>query len=128
LVLHYSPDSVKIETIKNLMDLAKKNEIVVNFILPVPVYRESVPKMIYDNNLAERYDANKYLQNNAVFISGMRKLATEYDDLKVYDTYQVFCHSECAISDIEKHPFYFDSGHLTLTGSKILKPVFEKII
>lgn len=128
LVLHFSPKSLKIETIENVVDLAQQNNIKVDFILPVPIYEESVPKIIYQNNLAAQYDINKYHIENAEFFNKMNALRLKYSNLQTHEVSQIFCNTECVISDDAKHPYYFDDDHLNQTGANLLKPVFESLL
>lgn len=131
LVLHYSAMSFNnsfIETIKEMVKLADKSGIQIDFILPVPVYSESIPKMLYEKNFIEIYDDKAYLKNNAHILRELKKLTMQYDGFETFDVYQMFCNKQCAIADKDAHPFYFDAHHLTLTGAKKLKPVFESIM
>ncbi|WP_372404640.1 acyltransferase family protein [Acinetobacter piscicola] len=128
LVLHFSPKALKIETIEKVVDLAQQNNMKVDFILPVPTYTESVPKIIYQNNLAAHYDIKKYQSDNAEFFAQMEALKSKYSNLQTHEVSQIFCNTECIVSDDAKHPYYFDDDHLNLTGAKLLKPVFEKVM
>ena len=48
--------------------------------------------------------------------------------MSMYDPAQLLCpaDAECYFSDLSLRPYYFDSSHLTLTGSAVLKPLFEE--
>lgn len=127
LVLHFSPNSLEIENIEKTVNLAEDNSIKVDFILPVPIYEESVPKIVYQNNLAAQYDINKYQNDNADFLENMNNLKAKYNNLQIYEVGSIFCNTKCVINDDSKHPYYFDDDHLNLTGAKLLKPVFERI-
>jgi hypothetical protein len=37
----------------------------------------------------------------------------------------VICDYKCLYADKENRPFYWDSNHLTLTGSRVFKDLFE---
>lgn len=129
LIVHSSPNSTEFSTIEKLLKLAKSNDINVDFILPIPVYNKPVPKIIYENNFDELYTGATYLSSNKKFIDGMNTLSQQYDNFRVFNSYQVFCKdgSLCKVADDERHPFYHDSNHLSLTGAKEFKPVFEEI-
>lgn len=127
LVLHFSPKSIKIDTIEKVLDLAQQNNMKVDFILPVPTYTESVPKIIYQNNIQAQYDVNKYQVDNAQLFDELSSLKVKYKIFNTYEVAQIFCKTTCVISDSKKHPYYFDDDHLNLTGANQLKPVFDKI-
>lgn len=126
LVVHFSPNSLSVDKIKSLVLLASKNNISVDFIMPIPVYKESVPKSVYQDNI-ESYTAKNYLSDNDSFISDMTKLSADYKNLRLFSVYQVFCSDGCQIADDNKMTYYYDSNHLNLTGAEKLKPVFEGI-
>lgn len=126
LVVHFSPNSLSVDKIKSLVLLASKNNISVDFIMPIPVYKESVPKSVYQDNI-ESYTAKNYLSDNDSFISDMTKISADYKNLRLFSVYQVFCSDGCQIADDNKMTYYYDSNHLNLTGAEKLKPVFEGI-
>lgn len=128
LILHYSPQSIKSEVIEKVIVLAEKHNIKVDFILPVPIYIESVPKIIYQNNLAAQYDIKKYQADNEQFFDELSLLKVKYKKFQVHEVANIFCKTQCVISDIVKHPYYFDDDHLNLTGAKLLNPVFNEVL
>lgn len=127
IVLHFSPKAISKDVIERVVLLAEKSKIDVKFILPVPIYNESVPKILYENNLEAQYDVNKYLDNNHEIIADLESIKHKYKNFSTYEVHQVLCHPNCVISDAENHPYYFDDDHLNLTGANQLASVFEKI-
>jgi hypothetical protein len=51
-----------------------------------------------------------------------------YPKFKVYPVADVFCRPNCQLISKSGKPLYFDEGHLTLSGSKMLRPVFSNLI
>ncbi|MGB9040775.1 MAG: acyltransferase family protein [Acinetobacter calcoaceticus] len=127
LVLHFSPKAISKDVIEQVVYLAEKANIDVKFILPVPIYNESVPKILYENNLQAQYDVNRYLDNNHEIITDLEGIKDKYKNFSSYNVHQVLCSPNCLIGDSDKHPYYFDDDHLNLTGANQLKPVFESI-
>lgn len=127
IVLHFSPKAISKDVIEQVVALAEKSKIDIKFIMPVPIYNESVPKILYKNNLQALYDVNKYLDNNHEIIADLESIKHKYKNFSAYEVHQVLCHPNCVISDAENHPYYFDDDHLNLTGANQLQPVFEKI-
>ena len=128
LVLHFSPKALELSTIEKVVDLAQKNNMTIDFIFPVPVYTNSVPKIIYQKNIENQYDFDNYYIDNLEFFEKMNILKSKYANLRNHEVGKIFCNTECVISDQENHPYYFDDNHLSLTGAKLLKPVFEKVM
>lgn len=51
LIVHYAPrqlNSPKLEVLEKLVQLAEQNKIKVDFILPVPIYKQAIPKHMYE--------------------------------------------------------------------------------
>jgi hypothetical protein len=46
---------------------------------------------------------------------------------KRYKTESYFCLPECKLQDQDGHPLYFDSGHLTLKGAEMVRPLAREI-
>ena len=75
-----------------------------------------------------QYDFDNYYIDNLEFFEKMNILKSKYANLRNHEVGKIFCNTECVISDQENHPYYFDDNHLSLTGAKLLKPVFEKVM
>ena len=128
IVLHYSPNALQQQMLEQTIALAQHAKIKVDFIMPVPIYAESVPKMIYLDHQQFKYDVMKYHLDVANFSQQTAALQDKYKNLTVQKVSQIFCHPQCEIADHEKRPYYFDSNHLNLTGSRLLKPIFDQIL
>jgi SGNH domain (fused to AT3 domains) len=45
-----------------------------------------------------------------------------------YDLAPALCDPICHLTDKDRHPFYFDGGHLTLTGARQMEEIFSVAI
>lgn len=131
LVLHFSPSAITNETIAEVISQSKRAGIELYFIEPVPVWKEHIPISMYNsvnggNNLAEKQTKSDYLDNNSSQINFVRNAKkNSITSLPVVD---YFCKPNCLYASNEGKPFYFDAGHLTITGSEQIKDVFDKIL
>lgn len=127
IVLHYSPNSLKVEKLTEVLELAQNRNIKVDLILPVPIYDEPIPKLLFLNK-SKIYDVNTYLSQNAKYFEQLNTLKSKYNLFSYFEIHQQLCNPSCEISTVDGRPYYFDNDHLTLTGAKKLQPVFEKIL
>ena len=67
-----------------------------------------------------------YEQNNSALIAALPDLKAQ--NVKIYQTASAFCRPECELMSETGKPLYYDSGHLTLTGSAKLEGVFEQVV
>lgn len=93
--------------------------------LPVPTYADYVPKLIW-NNFYQGINFHPSPVNAEEVNQFKIKLLNA--DIKTYDTYPVFCSEKCDVMDAAMHPYYFDSGHLILTGAARLQPIIEELM
>lgn len=127
IVLHYSPHSIKIDTIKKLTKLATKNNIEVSFIMPVPVWKNHIPKVMYNhlehNETLPSQTQDDYKKANEKFYKELQ----EVENILVYRVDDILCQPYCKFENLGI-PYYFDTGHLTLTGSASLSQVFKAVV
>lgn len=134
IVIHYSPDVLALdETKKNilkLIELADKNKISTAFIMPVPIWSDRVPEMLYNN-----YESNyvlpiqsrlDYERANENTLNTYIKL--KYKDYLFYEIKDIYCKYNCLLVNEIGKPLYFDDDHLNLTGARLMEPLFEKIL
>jgi peptidoglycan/LPS O-acetylase OafA/YrhL len=122
IVLHYSPGSIQSSPIVELAHLAASRSISVSLILPVPVWDRSVPAALIGHQLLSQDVGDYRRANRALF------LAMAHAPLSLYDPTTVLCSPHCVTIAASGRPLYFDSSHLTLTGSALLRPVFESLL
>jgi peptidoglycan/LPS O-acetylase OafA/YrhL len=135
LVIHYNNNSYDNERFRNeiakLIDLAKSKRIMVFIIAPVPHYDVHVPKAMFKNlNNKKEFSITKeqHFEKTQIFRNFI--VGYELSGIEVLDPTELLCNPErgCLVSTDDFRPYYFDSHHLTLTGSSLLKPLFERIL
>ena len=130
IVMHFSLLGTDLAQIGRGEQLAKERGISVSFLLPPPAWNEHVPMMLWRNRkeLAPlpRQSLHDYATTNADLIASLGKI--DYDRFTVYGTAEAFCRSDCRMISAGGKPYYFDNGHLTLTGSEELRGVFEQVL
>jgi peptidoglycan/LPS O-acetylase OafA/YrhL len=128
IVMHYAPETIELKAIQSMLNEAKSSKIPLIFIMPVPVWDKNVPKMLLSLQKEKldifSKDFISYQEKNKKLIDFLNKSP----DIKVYQTVQNFCNPKCLLISDEGKPFYYDSGHLTLTGSERLKGVFNELL
>ena len=131
IVLHYSPDAIEYDVISELVDLAFEKNIKVDFLKPVPVWDIHVPKALYENitlnNKLPKQNIRDYNFSNTEFDVFLSELSRNTKNFRVFEVADNLCSPDCKLTSISGEPLYFDNDHLTLTGSNLLKPSFEKI-
>lgn len=132
IFLHYKSDSLDLNKLDELIEIAASKNIKITVVLPVPMYEytdyyeSSIPRALYkskDSNLTY----SQYLSMNKELIDTVKKLQGKFTNFNYIETAQAFCNQYCSISTGDKKPYYFDDDHLTLTGAEILRPTFDSI-
>jgi hypothetical protein len=107
-----------------MVKFGKKTNIKLIIIGPTPDYKYSVPLKVYEKF---KFNGNLEVKNIAYFekvfqdeIRFSKSIAD--DDSVVYlDALKAFCLPECQIRDQANGDlFYFDGGHLTVSGASFL--------
>jgi peptidoglycan/LPS O-acetylase OafA/YrhL len=119
------------EQISSLLKLARARGMAVVVIAPVPEYNESVPKAMYEatsGDYAFAFDRKHHEQAISAFRDFEGKL-TE-DGASVFDPAEILCPPDhkCVFADSAQRPYYFDAGHLTLTGASQLEPMLDAAV
>jgi hypothetical protein len=114
-----------------LINWSQSHDVRINFIGPIPTYNISIPKALYDahhkrGELFERISKQQFEDSLP-----SRYLKFERDNLSqrnifFYRPEIYFCQETCKLEDSER-VFYFDSNHLTLSGTKLLTPIVHDI-
>lgn len=134
IVIHYSPDILALdETKKNilkLIELASENGISTAFIMPVPIWENRVPEMLYNNYRSNyvlptqsRLDYEKANEDTLKTYSGLK-----FKNYSFHEVKDIYCKQNCLLVNEIGKPLYFDDDHLNLTGASIMKPLFKKIL
>lgn len=134
IVLHYSniyrSKSATAE-LEKLIALAKSNGIKVVLIAPVPTYDVHIPKAMFERMGSYdsfRVNRTQHSERTQGFRAMMQRI--EPMGVAVYDPAELLCQSngECRFATPDQKPYYFDAGHLTLSGAQLLKPLFDEIL
>lgn len=126
IVLHYKSGTIDIANLDKLVTLAAINNINIVLIEPVPIYKESVPKILY-NRTQVAQTLEQYRSQNKDLFAKIEQLEGLNKKFSSYDVVSKLCNTKCELASPEGRPLYFDEDHLTLEGAKKLKPVFEEI-
>lgn len=131
IVLHYSPLApLPPGVLQDLASSASRNGIHLAFIMPVPYWEKNVLVTLIDhvtlNSDLPYQTVDDYMKMNREKIDMLHQV--RYDKFKVYPVVDVFCDPVCQVLSGEGKPYYFDNGHLTLTGSKLLRSVFSRLL
>lgn len=92
------------------------------WVLGVPTYEGSVPAMMWESS-----EILYATPNNIAEISELEAQLRE-TDTTVFDPRPAFCHDGCRVMDSQMRPFYFDAGHLTLTGARELEDMMWAVV
>jgi len=126
IVIHYKKGNVDVGAIAALVEGASKHDVRVSYIMPTPAYSRHVPKTLWND------DVPIILKSRLEYIKGLEKHLNELEEIeasnfKVYGVVDYFCENKCEIASDDGMPYYFDSDHLTITGAKLLNPLFDEI-
>ena len=130
IVLHYALDSISIAAVLELVKMARAHDILVSFIMPVPTWDKHVPTALWESMVASTELPSRTLSDYQEKTGELQSYLAgiDADNFVVYDVAQYFCSETCSRVEVSGQPLYFDRGHLTLTGSFRLTPVFEEIV
>jgi peptidoglycan/LPS O-acetylase OafA/YrhL len=130
IILHYSPQTIDGQTLDQLVTLATQSDVQLSFIMPVPTWDNHVPTMLWRHLKAgEALPSQSIAEYQAVNSSLSRHVAElESSRFRVYRIADKFCSPACRLVAEDGKPLYFDSSHLTLTGSRVLSGVFEQVV
>jgi hypothetical protein len=130
IVLHYSPGAIDYSVVEQVAALAKRYHIRLAFIMPVPTWDKHIPQVLIENIRGRErlpsQNINDYLNSNRYLSENLTKI--DYAEFRIYQVADIFCRPDCQLISEDGKPLYFDGGHLTLTGSEMLKKVFSRLI
>ena len=69
---------------------------------------------------------DNYLNYNRDLIEHLAKI--KYDKFKSYQIAGIFCQPDCQLMSKSGKPLYFDSNHMTLTGSEMMRGIFDRLL
>lgn len=122
IVVHSSHGNTDYNSFMKLAKFAQTYDLRLIVIGPVPTFNYSIPEYLLATRAnqtttinLQRYDLVGHRDEIDFFQSQSTKLGFEFIDIE-----PIFCHKGCTIASRDGHPYYFDGGHLTLTGSRFL--------
>jgi peptidoglycan/LPS O-acetylase OafA/YrhL len=123
---HFSIEKTQADKIEKARILLWQNGIRVTVIMPIPIHKQIVPQKIlyaYRRGIAPKLlPPRKYESDIAHFAA---KLRAPHDGYSVIEPKTVLCLPECLVQGSGGRPLYFDKHHLTLTGARVLSPLFR---
>ncbi len=131
IVLHNSPGYTRFDAVRRLIELTAPKGIRVVLIDPVPVWQDNVLQGLYDAARTSKSPAwltqtiEQYRAANADYFRQAEAL-TGANFSRLYPA-DILCASQCRVVSEQGEPFYFDSGHLTTTGARLLAPLYRNI-
>ena len=130
VLVHFSRGNPPIDALRRLITLAGQHGIRVSYIAPVPVWRGSVPKALYENlrdgTLLPQQDIADYRAMNEVHLAPVRAIVEP--NFAFFATAPYLCRSACRVVNANGDPLYFDNHHLTLTGAAQLTELFRRVL
>ena len=125
VLVHFSSGNADLALATGFVDDAHQAGLDVAWLLPVPTYAQSVPALLWDARNTAPHSAIE--PGNGAAISHLEDQLLE-QGIPIYDPRPVLCPASCVLMDGQQHPFYFDSGHLSLTGARQLEGLFGEIL
>ncbi|MEM8501178.1 MAG: acyltransferase family protein [Pseudomonadota bacterium] len=137
IVLHFSnryDDKNFVRSMRELLNGASKIGVSSKLIAPIPYYQTHVPKAIYKNQVddgAKLLEKKLLVHREQTIDFGHFAVSLDTNLPSTYDPAVAICPDGniCEYMDKRsKTPYYYDNGHLTLTGAELLIPTFHQII
>ena len=129
VILHSSPGSTDLQSLNDFASFLEKRNAKFFIIAPIPRPGQDVPKFLYQMNQNSgrqdkfqlaKFSLDSYLAENRTELRAIAGITANFS-AEVIPTVDLFCTPFCQIIDLKNFkPLYFDSNHLTLTGSNRL--------
>jgi peptidoglycan/LPS O-acetylase OafA/YrhL len=135
VIIHFNPKFYKNQNYSTQLDLLLNNldkaKIKVEIISPIPTSQYHVPQILYKKTLGlmnnlEKKTLIKYFQENDPFFEFIKRRQIKNKNINLSHKFLCPNNINCLL-EIDGKPLYFDSNHLTLTGSSLLNPIFTLI-
>ena len=125
---HHSISAVNEDALLDFIERIQAKGVSVTFFGPVPTWEKSVPEEVwaYRNSIYKSPVLNQSIEeftkrNSPMLIVTKSKLPK---GVKFINLGPTLCIPLCKYQDTEGVLYYWDSGHLTLSGARVLYPVF----
>jgi peptidoglycan/LPS O-acetylase OafA/YrhL len=127
--LHFSAGAVKLENILALKNQLNVIGVKLKVLGPIPTWTAIVPAELWrlrnSNSVSSVLvqDYQTFAVANNLEINFFKQQFSEGSTF--FDLGKIMCQPNCAYQDSFSRPLYWDSGHLTLTGAKMLESVLK---
>jgi peptidoglycan/LPS O-acetylase OafA/YrhL len=129
VIIHQSRDTLRKPELEALIVAANKNGFQIHYIDPIPVWDDSVPRMVWDwlelNTELPQRTIGQHHELNFTELSALNSISDPSFN-RILISYKA-CGYGCKIVNDEGWPLYHDSHHLNLTGAARLAPALTKI-
>ncbi|MBH03766.1 MAG: hypothetical protein CMP08_06550 [Xanthomonadales bacterium] len=133
IAVAYMDDDINAKAVKKSVKALKRNELeqifIMNTVPSGPYFSPEtrIQEVETGKNIATSYSTARYLRDSA----GSRKLysalARKSDQVSVIDPLPYICPDDQCRFQINGKPLYFDEHHLSPTGAKVVRPLFERV-
>lgn len=127
--IHFSDGAVSKDKFSELFSELDYFGVTVSFLGPIPVWSESVPEVLWSMRDPKRVLSQNYREiseRNLYSLKSLEQIAGE--KFKFYDMASILCDFECIFINSSGKLLYWDSSHLTLTGSSLYTPLFREAL
>jgi hypothetical protein len=130
VVLHYSPGAVSPVVVQEFVGRMTLAGITVVIVGPVPTWKVNVPEAMWSptkqNLLGLDQNYTQYSLSNAEEINSLKSLVKP--GVNYVDLGSILCKPKCRYADAKGVPYYWDSGHLTLSGASLLRTALDDVV
>jgi len=127
--IHYSDGAVSKEKFSELFSELDHLGVTVSFLGPIPVWPDSVPEVLWSMRDPNRVLSQSYSESSERNLYSPKMLEQlSGEKFKFYDMASILCDFECIFINSSGKLLYWDSSHLTLTGSNLYMPLFRKAL
>ena len=132
VLFHYSSSffdkKEQVDALTLTVNKLKSHKINTFILSPIPGYEFHVPKLLYkslqnENDELLGMTLSKYYDENTAFFSMFENEA--FKGVTLLKAENILCPKGQCLIQKDGYPLYFDAGHLTQTGSELLRPIFN---
>lgn len=123
--LHFAPSNLDPKRVIEARKALEPAGIDLVLIAPVPVYGANVLQTLYFQEHGQRSEPARSLADYRA-VNGLALAQISQQGIKVVETATAFCDPICRRQTKSGDPIYFDDGHLTLSGARMLRNTFDQ--
>lgn len=127
LILHSSKNISRSEVNKINILLAQNSKLRVVIIQPTPIFKFSIGKQVVNESRNVSEPINVYPRDLQNFADLVSPLENSLERLRYIEIVPLLCPSYCPYSDKSGAALYFDFGHITNSGLKLLHPIDNQL-